>query len=100
VSLAENDLGRFGPEEELGIIIVFLQVAIDGGLEVGDRTEHATVDALAGHLGEEAFNRIEPGPGGGGEVKDPAPVAGEPGFNLGCLALSIRRDERPDCTGR
>jgi hypothetical protein len=85
IELGEDDIGRFGPDEGPGIVVVFLQVAVDGGLEVGDRTEHAAADALAGHLGEEAFNRIEPGPGGWGEVKDPARVAGEPGFDLGML---------------
>ena len=40
--------------------------------------EHAATDALAGHLGEEVFHGIEPGPGGRGEMEDPARVAGEP----------------------
>src|SRR5215467_13635059 len=40
-------------------------------------------------LREEAFNRIEPGPGGWGEVKDPARVAGEPGFDLGMLVGGV-----------
>ena len=72
---------------------MFLQVAVDRGLQVGDRSEDAAADALAGHLGEEAFHGIEPGPGGWGEVEDPARMAGEPGFDprfregrlLGCL---------------
>ena len=68
---------------------MFLQIAVDGGLEVGDRTEHAAADALAGHLGEEAFYRIEPGPGGWGEVKDPARVTAEPGFDLVMLAGGV-----------
>ena len=68
---------------------MLLQVAVDHGLEVGDRTEHAAADTLAGHLREEAFNRIEPGPGGWGEVKDPARVAGEPGFDLGMLVGGV-----------
>jgi hypothetical protein len=37
-SLARDEIGRFGSDEGLGIIVVFLQVAADGGLEVGDRT--------------------------------------------------------------
>src|SRR5215831_64342 len=41
VELGEDDIGRFGPDEWLGIIVVLLQVAVDHGLEVGDRTEHA-----------------------------------------------------------
>ena len=68
---------------------MLLQVAVDGGLEVGDRTEDAAADALAGHLGEEALDRIEPGPRGWGEVKDPTRVAGEPGFDLGMLVGGV-----------
>jgi hypothetical protein len=68
---------------------VFPQVTVDRGLEVGDRAEHAAADALAGHLGEEAFHRIEPGPGGWREVKDPARVAGELGFDLGMLVGGV-----------
>ena len=36
-----DDIGRFGPHEGLGVVVVFLELAVDGGLEVGDRAEHA-----------------------------------------------------------
>ena len=64
---------------------MLLQIAVDGGLQIGDRAEHAAPDALAGHLGEEIFHGVEPRPGGRGEVEDPARVAGKPGFDLGML---------------
>ena len=68
---------------------MLLQVAVDGGLEVGDRAEDAATDALAGQLGEEVFHGIEPGSGGRGEVEHPARVAVEPGFHFGVLVSGI-----------
>jgi hypothetical protein len=47
--------------------------------------EDAALEALSGERGEEVFNRIEPGAGRRGEVEHPARMAGEPGFDLGCL---------------
>src|SRR5262245_5218049 len=44
--LVENEGGRFGPHEWLGVNIVFFQVAFDGGLQFGDRAEHTASDAL------------------------------------------------------
>jgi hypothetical protein len=41
------------------------EVAVDRGLQVDEGTEHATLQATAGELGEETFNRIEPGRRGG-----------------------------------
>jgi hypothetical protein len=75
-----------GPDEGPGIIILSFRYQLMAALEVGDRAEYAAADALASDLGEEAFNRIEPG---GGEVEDPARVAGEPGVDLGMLAGGV-----------
>ena len=60
-------------------------VAADGLLEVGDRFEDAAPDLPAGDDGEEAFDGIEPGCGGRGEMEDPARVIGEPLLDLGML---------------
>src|SRR5262249_7161840 len=40
VKFGEDCVGRLGPHEGLGIIVVFVQIAVDRGLEVDDRTEH------------------------------------------------------------
>jgi hypothetical protein len=38
-----------------------LEEAVDGGLEIDDRTEDAAFEAALGQFGEEALDRIEPG---------------------------------------
>jgi len=39
--------------------------AIDGRLQIANRTEGATLEALPAQLGEEAFDRVEPKAGVG-----------------------------------
>src|SRR5208282_5123589 len=50
-----------GPHEGLGVLVSFLQEAVDGGLEIDDRAEGAAFEAAFGQFGEEALDRIEPG---------------------------------------
>jgi hypothetical protein len=50
-----------GPNEGFGIGVCIFDEAVDGELQVNDGSEHATLEALARELGEEAFDRIEPG---------------------------------------
>ena len=60
------------------------------------RSENAAADALAGNLGKEVLDGIEPRGGGGREVEGPALVAIEPGQHprlrggrlLGCLRVA------------
>jgi hypothetical protein len=52
------------------------QIGVDGGLEVDDRMEDATADALSGNLGKEVLDRIEPGGRGRGEVNGGLSLAG------------------------
>jgi hypothetical protein len=67
--LGENGVGRLGPDEGIGLIIVLADVAIDGGLQVGDRAEGAALETAAAERGEEGLHGIEPGGRGGGEWK-------------------------------
>ena len=62
---------------------MLVEIAVDGGLQVDDRSEDAAPEALSGEFGEEAFDGIDPGTGFRGEVEGPARVTGEPGFDLG-----------------
>ena len=39
----------------------FVEEAVDGGLEVGDGSEDAALEAASGHDGEKAFDGVEPG---------------------------------------
>jgi len=53
--------------------------------QFGDGFEHAVRDAPSHDDGEEAFDRIQPGRGGGREVEDPSRVVG----HLAMLARSV-----------
>jgi hypothetical protein len=56
------------------------EIGVDGALQIDDRAEGATTDALAGHFGKEALNRVEPGGGGRGEPSsNPLSSSGESG---------------------
>ena len=54
-------LGIGGPDEGLWIIVGFPEEAINRGLEIDDRAEHATFEAALGQLGKEALDGVEPG---------------------------------------
>jgi hypothetical protein len=47
-------------------------------LQVNNGSEHAALEATAREFGEEAFDRVEPGCGGRGEVERPAGMPGQP----------------------
>src|SRR5213079_1692584 len=74
-----------GPDEGLWIAVMFIEVAVDGGLQIDDGAEDPSSQALAGQSGEEIFDRVEPGAGGRGEMEGPARMADEPGLDLGVL---------------
>ncbi len=49
-----------GPYEGLGIGVCVCDEAVDGDLQINDRSKHAALEALARELGEEAFDGVEP----------------------------------------
>src|SRR5829696_5636888 len=65
------------------------EVAVDGGLEVDDRSEDAALQAALGQRREEGLDRVEPGAGGRGEVEGEARMAGEPGDHLRVLVGGV-----------
>ena len=81
----EDALWVGGPDEWFGIGISLGDEAIDGGLEIKDGSEHAALEATARELGEEAFDRIEPGCRGRGEVERPAGCRASHWRTFGCL---------------
>jgi hypothetical protein len=87
--LATMASGGFGPDEGFEAGIVLGEISIDGGLQVGDRTEDAAADTLPGHLREEVLDGIEPGGRGRGEVEGPARMTGQPGQHFGMLVGGI-----------
>ncbi len=68
---------------------MFLDEAVDGGLEVDDGVEDAVFQAAARQLGEEAFDGVEPGAGCRNEVKGPSPMPGQPGADLGLFVGGV-----------
>src|ERR1700681_423421 len=85
-----------GPDEEFGIGLCLSDKAVDSDLEVNDGSEHAALEATARELGEEAFDRMEPGCGGRGEVERPAGMPGQPLAHLRMLVGRIVVDDGVD----
>ena len=82
VSGGNDGVGVGLPDEGPGVMVVLFDVAVDGGLEVGDRVEHAAFQVAAGEFGEEALDGVEPGARGRREVEGPARVPGQPSADL------------------
>jgi hypothetical protein len=57
----DDGVGIGGPAERFGVVVGLGEVSVDRGLEFNDAFEDAALKALPGQLGEEPFNRIEPG---------------------------------------
>jgi len=77
------------PEERLGFAIVLVEEAIDSGLKVCDRAEHAALQPPLGELGEEAFNGVEPRARGWREVESKAFVPVQPLAHFGMLVGGV-----------
>jgi len=86
-SVSNDGIGVGSPDEWFRAGVVIGEVPVDRSLEVDEGTEHATLQAAAGELGEETFNGIEPGRRGGGEVEGPARMAASLALTLGCVWL-------------
>ena len=89
----EDALGVGGPGEWLGVIVVFGEVAIDGGLEVDERAEDPSLEPTPGKCRKEALHGVEPRRAGGCEMEGPAEVAGKPGTDLGVLMGGVVVDD-------
>ena len=71
------------------MIVGFPQEAIDRGLEVDDRAEHAAFEAALGQLGEEALDSVEPGGRGRRVMEHKARMPAEPGPRLGVFVRAV-----------
>ena len=85
-----------GPDEGFGIEVCLGDEAVDGDLQINDRSEHAALEALARELGEEAFDRVEPGCLGRGEVERPAGMPRQPLAHLWMFVGRIIVDDGVD----
>ena len=70
--------------------------AVDGGLEVDDGVEHATLETSSGEFGEEALDCIQPRTRRRREVEGPAWMTREPTADLGCLVGGVVVHDRVD----
>ena len=86
--------GIGGPGEGLGVVVGFGEVSVDGGLEIDDALEDAALEPLPGQFGEEAFDGIEPGGRGRGEVEMEPRMPFEPGADLGMLVRGVVVDDQ------
>ena len=59
---SDDSVGIGGPGEGLGVIVGLAQEAVDGGLEIDDRSEHAAFEAALAELGEEASTALSQEP--------------------------------------
>ena len=73
--------------------IVFGEKVIDGGLQLGDALEDAAADSLAGDLGEEALNEVQPGRRSRNEVQLEAWMPLQPRLNFLCLVRRVVVDD-------
>jgi hypothetical protein len=97
-----DDLVRIsGPDEGLGGVIVLNHEPVDGGLEIDDRDEGASLQAAVCELGEEALDSIEPRTGRRREVEGEAFVPSEPLPHLGMLVGGVVVEDHVDglCSG-
>ena len=92
-----DDLVGIGdPLEGLRLGVVIVEETIDGGLEVGDGSEGAALEAALGQGGEETLDGVEPGGRGRGEVERPARMAREPSLHGRMLVGGIVVEDRVD----
>ena len=77
-----------GPDEGLGVVIGIGEVAVNGGLEINDTLEHASLEPLLGQFGEKTFDGIEPGRRCRGEVEMEPLMPWSQARTLGCLCVA------------
>lgn len=82
VASGDDVVGVGFPDEGLGVVVVFCDVAVDGCLQVADRAKDAAFQPATGQFGEEALDGVEPRARGGREVEGPARMTVEPGADL------------------
>ena len=86
----EDLAGGFGPDEGFRVPVVVIDVFHDGSLELGNAFEDASsADAVAGNLGEEPLDHIEPGCRGGHEVQVEAGMLFKPALYGGGLMCGV-----------
>ena len=82
---SEDALWVGGPDEWFGIGVSLGDEAVDGGLEIKDGSEYASLEATARELGEEAFDRVGPGARGWSDAEGDALMPQQSSLHIGVL---------------
>jgi hypothetical protein len=85
-----------GPFEGFGMGVVMVEEPIDGGLQIGHRSEDAAFESSLRQGGEEALDGVEPGCRGRREVKGPTWIADQPLSHGGVLVGGVVVEDRVD----
>jgi hypothetical protein len=86
--VVEDLVGGLGPDEWLRVGVPFVDPFPDVGFEFDDGAVGGAAEFAGGEFGEPAFDEVEPGRAGGGEVQVAAGVEDQPLFDLGCLVVA------------
>ena len=89
-----------GPVEGLRLLVVLFEEAINGGLEIGDGSEHASLQSPLCKYCEKSLDGVEPGRRSWSEVESPAGVASKPLAHLGMFVRCIIVDDGVDYLSR
>ena len=81
-------VGIGGPDERFGLPVGFGDEAVDGGLQLDDRGEHAAFQPAVGELGEEALDGIQPRGEVGVKWKVQRWCRSSQARTLGCLCVA------------
>ena len=88
------------PCEGLRLLVVLFEETIDGGLKIGDGSEHASLQSPLREYCEKPLDGVEPGRRSWGEVESPAGMASKPLAHLGMFVRRIIIDDGVDRLSR
>src|SRR2546427_9940276 len=74
----EDLVGRLGPNEGFGSLVVHVDVLTDSEFEVLHTAKNATPNPFVGEFGEPSFHQVDPRPVRGGEVDMKSRAFGKP----------------------
>jgi hypothetical protein len=96
----DDFVGVGGPAERFAVLVLFYEVAVDGGLEVDDRMKSAALEATLRQCCEEALDRVESRARGRREVEGETQIAVEPGTHFGLVGGVVVEDDVDGRAGR
>src|SRR5712691_3115551 len=92
--LFEDGVDRRCPDEWFGVLVVGGEELVDRVDEFGDAVEGAAADRFVGEFAKPAFDEVEPGARGRGEVEVEARMLGEPGLDVVVFVGAVVVDDQ------